>query len=308
MSLPSPEIVVAGAGRMAEEHLKALLAAGIQPAEIAVAARRRERAEMLAARYGVAGVGLADASASCAIVAVSENALVPVARMLVDRGAERVLVEKPGALTSYELASLAGDVHVAYNRRFYPSVARARELVEADGGPIALSFDFTEVEARVLAAGHPPETLARWGIANSSHVIDLAFHLAGDPVELHHERAGSLPWHPVGARFAGSGTTGQGALFSYLATWDGAGRWSVEVTTRERRLVLRPLEVLQQQLRGSFGLEPVAVAAEREGVKPGFAGQLAAFLGGEDARLCRLDEAVQRIRLAEQILGYDGMR
>ena len=134
--------------------------------------------------------------------------------------------------------------------------------------------------------------------------------VVGEPVELDVRRAGSLPWHPSGATFAGSGRTGDGALFAYGAAWDGAGRWSVEVTTRRRKLVLRPLEELQEQLLGSFALEPVALPGEPAGVKPGLAGQLAAFLsvaGGApaDPALCPLPAAVERLRTASRMLGYD---
>lgn len=318
-SSPSPEVVVAGAGPMAEEHVKALLAAAIPPERVLVVGRGRVRAETLAARYGVtAAWGGAEAigqSPPVAIVAVAEDSLAPAAGALAARGATHILVEKPAALASAGLEPLRearAAVFVAYNRRFYASVERARELIDADGGPIAVAFDFTEVESLVLRdAGRrnlPAEVLARWGIANSLHVIDLAFHLGGEPSMLRAERSGSLDWHPAGAVFAGSGTTARGALFAYTAAWSGAGRWSVEVVTPARKLVLRPLETLQEQLRGSFALEPVHLPPEPEGLKPGLRAQLAAFLAARDAspdpRLCTLDQAAARLRQAEEILGY----
>jgi predicted dehydrogenase len=305
------ELVVVGAGAMAREHVRAAIAIGLDPDAIVVAARRRERAGALARELGIHAAGLEEAAGHLAIVAVSEPALADVAAAQLERGADRVLVEKPGALTVSELeplARFAGRAFVAYNRRFYASVERARTLIEDDGGPLAVTFDFTEIEDRVLddarRRGLDSSVLARWGVANSLHVIDLAFYLAGAPGDIACERAGSLSWHPAGARFAGSGSTERGALFSYAATWDGAGRWSVEVTTRARRLVLRPLEELHEQRRGSFALEPVAVPTEPEGVKPGLAGQLEAFLGGRDEHLCGIEEAAARIELAERMLGY----
>lgn len=295
---------------MAAEHVRALLAHGVAPGDIVVAARRTDRAEHLAAAHGVSACALDEVRSATAIVAVAEAALVPVARALLSRGATRVLMEKPGALSSAELRELMphDGIFVAYNRRFYPSVVRARELVAQDGGPIAATFDFTEIERLVLADAErrhlPRAVLQRWGIANSLHVIDLAFFLAGDPVELAAKRSGSLEWHAAGARFSGSGTTEVGALFTYIATWDGAGRWSVEVTTRARRLVLRPLEELRQQLHGSFDVRPVAVETPPEGVKPGLAGQLTAFLDDDARFLCGIGEAVTRLELAERMLGY----
>jgi predicted dehydrogenase len=322
VSSRSPEVVLAGAGPMAEEHLRALLACGVDASAILVVGRSRERTEALAGRYGVravwGGVETVDESAPLAIVAVTETEAPEAARVLSLRGARHVLLEKPGALASATLGKLlratrASTVVVGYNRRFYPSVERARTLAEEDGGAIGLAFEFTEIEDLVLRdrarRDLSEEVLARWGAANSLHVIDLAFHLAGEPRELSVDRAGSLDWHPAGAVFAGSGRTHTGALFVYLATWSGAGRWGVEVTTRARRLVLRPLEELRQQTLGRFELEPVELPAEPHGLKPGIHGQLRAFLdaartGATDPRLCTLEEAIGRLELAEKIFGY----
>lgn len=311
---------MAGAGPMAEAHVCALVQAGYAPNRILVVGRGRERVEALAARHGVGaawgGAEALESSAPIAVVAVTEDALAATATALVERGATRVLVEKPGALEPADLDRLAtcareaGTLaYVAYNRRFYTSVARARSLIEADGGPLTLAFEFSEVERLVLEDAErrslPREVLSRWGLANSLHVIDLAFFLAGEPTRISAEHDGALPWHPAGAVYAGSGGTELGALFAYHAAWSGAGRWAVEVTTSARKLVLRPLETLQQQLRGSFALEQVDLPFESPGVKPGLRGQLAAFLGRDDAEaLCTLDTAVARLEIGREILGY----
>lgn len=318
----SPEVLIAGAGAMAEEHLKALLQLGVPTRAIAVASRGAERADALAGRYGVAACAGADAAAllasapAAAVVAVSDAELAGVVLALLAGGCRRILVEKPGALRRADLervaavaAAAGATVHVAYNRRFYPSVDAARRLIEGDGGLVGIAFDFTEIESLVLRAGDEQgwsaELLALWGVVNSSHVIDLALHLGGLPVDWVARRSGALDWHPSGAVFAGAGATEHGALFSYLATWSGAGRWGVELTTRERRLVLRPLEALVEQRRGRFELVPVEIAAEPAGLKPGFLGQLQAFLGdGGDPHLCSVDEALRHRTVIETMLGY----
>jgi predicted dehydrogenase len=315
---PDAEVLIAGAGPMAEEHVRALLAAGVAPEAVLVVARGPDRTELLAGTYGVSsafgGVESLTRVPKVAVVAVTDTELAPVMHHLVAHGAEAVLVEKPGALFPHELDGLDGHtIFVAYNRRFYASVARARELISADGGVLSVAFDFTEIEARVLEdaarRGLDDAVLGRWGIANSLHVVDLAFHLAGDPVHLDAHRSGALPWHPAGAVFAGAGELAGGGLFSYLATWSGAGRWGIELTTRERKLVLRPLESLHEQRRGSFAVEPVPLGAEGDGLKPGLLEQARAFLaaargGAVDENLCTLADARARLVLAERIFGY----
>jgi hypothetical protein len=97
--------------------------------------------------------------------------------------------------------------------------------------------------------------------------------------------SGSLPWHPA-ARFAGSGCTRNGTLFHYGADWTSAGRWGVEINTAKRRLILRPLEQLKVQRAGSFQIEDVVLEEEADKrLKPGFLGQIKAFLGRDDGRL-----------------------
>ena len=303
--------LIVGAGEMAEAYVLALRALGVEPA---VVGRSRERAEALAAQLGVevrwGGLEAVDAVPGTAIVAVDPQELAAVTSALLARGCRAVLVEKPGARVRGDLEKLRGArVAIGLNRRFYPSVDAARRLIDEDGGPLSASFDFTEIPERVLAEERRREVLERWGLVNSLHVIDLFQHLAGLPAEWRGERAGGLQWHPAGARFAGSGCTARGALFGYLATWDGAGRWSVEVTTHARKLVLRPLEELRVQAAGSFALEPVGLEAEPAGLKPGLLGQVRAFLawaeGGErDPRLCDLDEFLAVFALTEAIFGY----
>jgi predicted dehydrogenase len=307
---------------MGEAYVRALRVLGIEPLLVG---RGRLRAEGLSERLGVetrwGGIDAVEATApDVAIVAVGHRELSHVASALLERGCRRLLVEKPGGLDRAELERLRGDaeeadaeVFVAYNRRFYPSVDAARLAIQEDGGPLSAAFDFTEIEERVLAAQRDSEgsgeVLARWGLVNSVHVIDLFVHLAGRPERWTAERLGSLPWHPAGARFFGSGVTERNAAFSYLATWSGAGRWSVEVTTSKRKLILQPLEELWVQQKGRFELERAEVDGEPAGLKPGLHGQLCAFLaraagGDPDPRLCSLDEALAVFDVTQTIFGY----
>jgi predicted dehydrogenase len=308
--------MVVGAGAMGREHVRAALALGIEPERIEIVARGEERARALAAELGTrwraGGVETLTEAPPAAVVAVAVPDLTATAAALVDLGCPFILLEKPGALSHSDLSGLAGygaEIFLALNRRFYPSVGAARRLIEQDGGPLSACFDFTEIEEHVLAEGHPPEVLERWGVVNSVHVIDLFQHLAGAPRQLEARRSGSLPWHPAGATFSGSGETVRGALFAYVAMWAGAGRWSVEVTTAERKLLLRPLEELREQRTGGFDVVRIDVEEEPRDVKPGLYGQLGAFLerasgGSADPRLCSLGEASALLGHVETILGY----
>jgi predicted dehydrogenase len=226
---------------------------------------------------------------------------------LVEAGARRLLIEKPAGLTAEEIervASVAGrhsaSVFVAYNRRFFASVEAARELIAADGGATSFHFEFTELTNRVVSPGKDPAVLRNWFLANSSHVVDLAFHLGGVPESMQSEVAGSLAWHPSAAVFSGHGRTLNGALFSYNADWGSAGRWGVDIRTAKRRLVLQPLEGLKTQDKSGFTLTDVPLDDDLDRrYKPGLYRQVEAFLSSDPTRTA-LPEISTFARLVRQ--------
>jgi len=241
-------------------------------------------------------------------------------KVLIERGYRYILIEKPGALYKSQLEELkalakknSAHVFVAFNRRYFPSVDAVRNIIEEDGGLLSCHFDFTELENLVLREKEskhlPDEVLQRWGIVNSFHVIDLFLNLAGRPREWKSFQSGSLPWHPKGATFSGAGITEKNVLFSYLSTWNGAGRWGLELTTSRTKMVLRPLETLSIQKRGRFNVEEVKLQKEPEQLKPGFPAQVKAFLDssnglGIDPRLSTIDKTLPHYVVTEKILGY----
>ena len=309
---------------MGAEYARTLLHLGVAPERVTVLGRRREAVEAFAERFGgmrplSGGLDALDGlpAHAAAIVAVPPVLLAEAARRVIAGGTPSLLLEKPGALSAEELAEVAEAARragcgasLALNRRFFPSVRKTRELIAEDGGLLAASVDFSELECRILqdpvTLSWGPEALARWGLVNSCHVIDLFIHLAGRPTDWRPQRGGALPWHPSGAIFWGSGTTDRGTAFSYLSTWNAAGRWGLEVTTPRRKILLRPLEAPSVQTRDGFALVPLAVPVEAADLKPGFPGMVKAFLlgGAEAAVLCSIDEAVATLQVAETIFGY----
>ena len=291
----SEPIWLIGAGGMARAHAKVLRALD-RPFHIV--GRGAVSASAFAQEIGspVTAGGLekwlkdSPQPAGHAIVAVPIPELAEAACALARFGVRRILVEKPGGIDPAEIESVAAAARetgvamfVAYNRRFFASAARARRLIEEDGGAVSFTFEFTELADVVAQSGHSAGVKRNWFLANSSHVVDLAFFLGGSPAHLYPLSAGSLPWHERAERFAGCGSTGAGALFSYIADWASAGRWGVEVMTRRRRLILRPLESLSVQEKGRFEINAVSLddSLDRE-FKPGLYRQMQAFLGGAD--------------------------
>jgi predicted dehydrogenase len=153
---------------------------------------------------------------------VGVEQLAPVAQQLIAAGCQQLLLEKPGATTSAELEALqvtaqthGASVWIAYNRRFHASVQKLRELVIADGGITSAVFEFTEWSHTIRALQKAPGVKERWLLANSSHVLDLAFDCIGLPADgqWHDWHGGTLDWHPAAARFHGAGLSERGDSF-----------------------------------------------------------------------------------------------
>ncbi len=245
-----------------------------------------------------------------AIVAVDVDQLSASACSLLDAGVERLLLEKPGGLGLDELRAIrdrAGrsSVTIAYNRRHYASTSEARRLIQQDGGVVSFAFEVTEWPHAAEPVQVAPAVRSRWFLAQSSHVVDLAFHLGGRPVDwtCHHE--GSLPWHVESARFAGAGVTDSGATFGYHGDWEAPGRWGLDVLTRKHRLIFQPLEELRVMDLGSLNVTAVDLDDRMDlEFKPGVHAQTGSFLAGEDPVSCSLAEQVENVVIYETMAGY----
>lgn len=290
------EVLLIGVGPVGIEYANILKALGHT---VRAHGRSEAGCASFLAATGVAACAGGDAALAClpslpdtAIVAVSEAQLGVVVDQLVERGVQRILVEKPGGASFSEIASLADkatrrgcDIRVGYNRRFHASTLKAQEIIAADGGVRTFHFEFTEWSHRIEPLQKEPGVKEEWFLHNSSHVVDLAFHLGGWPTTLHALTAGELSWHRH-ARHVGSGATESGALFSYFADWQGPGRWSVEIITSAHRLIFRPLEKLLIQAIGSVAQEPVQIDDSLDlAYKPGFYRQTEAFFAAPETLL-----------------------
>ena len=230
-----------------------------------------------------------------AIIAVNVEFLAETTISLMKCGVKNIFCEKPGFNDPSELDDVVGvaketgaNVFYAYNRRFFASVLEAEKIIKEDGGMTSMNFEFTEWGHVIENTEHPAEVKKNWMTANSSHVIDLAFFLGGEPKEMSCYTAGELSWHKPSC-FVGAGITTKGVLFNYQANWNAPGRWAVEFQTPLHRIYLKPMEQLQLQDKGSVKVYPVEIDdhLDKE-YKPGFFLETKAFLEGDKTRICSL--------------------
>ncbi|MBN2683933.1 MAG: Gfo/Idh/MocA family oxidoreductase [Pontiellaceae bacterium] len=307
-----------GAGKMAVEYAKVLASMNITPVVVG-------RGELSAAEFtkqtGIkvvtggleAFINSLPEKPTAVIIAVNVLELSLVTRQILDYAQPRILIEKPVGIDAQQLQFVRdalddAAVFVAYNRRFFSSVQKAKKILEDDGGPLACAFEFTEwghvIEQQIST--RPAKELAHWALANSSHIFDLAFFLSGSPEKLSSYCLGGLSWHPNASRFSGSGITTRGAMFSYHANWDAPGRWKVEVMSANYRVLLCPLEKLQLQKKGSVAWEEVPLDDELDQrFKPGLHAMLSGFLAEyvpED--LCKFSHVERMLNMYQKIAGY----
>lgn len=297
-----------GTGLMGQEYAKVLRSLG---SDVKVIGRGEENCSLFREKTGIQALtgGLAahlqtdPEVPEYAIVAVGIEALTETVLMLIRHGVKYILLEKPGVGYPYEIdeiseAAEASDAHIliAYNRRFYASVMRARELIREDGGVRSMHFEFTEWSHVIRDLKKHKAEHENWFLGNSTHVIDTAFHLGGKPTEMCSFVKGGIEWHPSSSVFSGAGITEVGALFSYHANWEGPGRWTIDIITSRHRFIFKPMESLQVQKIGSVAVEPVVIddSLDKE-FKPGLYLQTKVFLDHDFSMMVTLAEQKRMI-------------
>jgi len=304
------KILIVGAGPMAIEYAKVLQA---HKSEFVAVGNTKAGANNfekdIKTKVEIGGIEnwlknnpLTDFSEYKVIVAVNEHLLGKITKLLINAGFKDILLEKPGGLNIDDIQSVNSlavekmvDIYIAYNRRFFASTLKVKDLIKADGGVTSFNFEFTEWGHIIKDLTKDKETLNEWFIQNSSHVVDLAFSIGGNPINMQSFVSGGQLWHPKGTVFSGAGITDKGALFSYNANWDSAGRWWVEFLTKENRYIMKPMEQLFVQKIGSIALDKIELDDELDKTfKPGLYKQVEAYLNWPD-KLMNINDQVMML-------------
>jgi predicted dehydrogenase len=311
-------VLLVGAGLMAQEYGRVLAALDIA---YDVAGRGKSSSEEFSRKMnkmvkegGIQNffTGTDENTYSHAIVTTGIDHLCTAALILLEHNIKNILLEKPGGMNSAEIEKINGlakeknaNVLIAYNRRFYASTLHALQIIRADGGVSSFHFEFTEWSHVIEPLKTPAAIKSRWFLANSTHVVDLAFYLGGLPKELSAYASGNLTWHNH-SKYSGAGVTGDNALFSYHANWAAPGRWAVEILTARHRLYFKPMESLQVQDLGKINITPVEIDDTLDkNFKPGLYRQTEAFLKSELAGFCTVNHQAEAMKWYNQMSGYE---
>jgi hypothetical protein len=311
-------VTVIGYGAMGAEYVKAVRALGVPRIRVCSRSTRGfeelRQAGIEAVDGGVDRLTWRGDDGELAIVVTPVASLVAATRRLLDLGFRRVLVEKPVSLFSHDIDALGALVGAAgataacaYNRVAYPSFFELAARAADDGGITSATYSVTEIVKPDWPNRFPAAELARWGVANTLHVVAMAHGLIGLPAAWMSHRSGVLSWHPSGAVFVGSGISDRGIPFSYHGDWLARGRWGVEIHTAVASYRLCPLETLSRRVAATGDWEPVPVTIHTPNVKAGLVEQVAAMLEprlGEMIHIPSLTETARLTRFAEDVFGY----
>jgi predicted dehydrogenase len=310
------QIMIIGSGPMAIEYTMVLKAMHVNPLVIG---RSESSCQVFEKQTGIKAIsgGLEnflenasmDLNAYEFIVATHEKNIGTVAKLLMEHGARKLLVEKPGGFDVADIFSVRdeakkynADIYIGYNRRFYQSVKKAKQMIAEDGGVKSFHFEFSEWSHIISGLKKEEGVKEQWFLSNSSHLIDLAFYIGGKPKELSAYVSGKLDWHPCGSVFVGAGQAENGALFSYHSNWEAPGRWSLEILTQKHRYIFKPLEALAIQKIGSVQIEPVELDGQIDkDYKPGLYQQVEAFLNNDATIIQKIDAQVEMLYWYEKI-------
>jgi predicted dehydrogenase len=310
-------IYIFGAGYMAKEYLKVIKTIGLDAQAVS---KSEQSALMIEKEFhvrcyqgGFENFSVAVKKDDIAVICTPVELLFPCSKHIIMLGFKKVLIEKPGSLYIHHLKELkeisrinCAEVFIAYNRRFFASVHHLLQILQTQE-LVAVNLEISEWTHRIDPNDYSSEALKYWFIGNTSHVVDLAFHIAGVPRKLDSCVSGSLDWHPSACRFIGSGVTEENVLLSYHGYWDSPGRWSVECLTRDNRYILRPMEKLAVQKKGSIEVSDVKEVdySDDEICKPGLLKLFKSFVRNDYFGLCSLDSQIERLKIYSKMANYD---
>ena len=303
------KVWLVGLGTIALDYAKVLKALAVDYVAIGRGSHNAKKFEEETGHPAIIGgveayIATTPEKPSHVIIDVNLEALSEVTESVLNFGVRNILLEKPGVYHPNEINKLIilenknkANIYIAYNRRFYASTLKAEEIIIQDGGVSSFLFEFTEwghLMKELYKESHSKTNYLF--LTNSTHVVDLAFFLGGNPKKLVTFSKGEVDWHLSNTIFSGAGITEKDALFSYHANWEAPGRWSVEILTPKHRLYFKPMETLQIQEIGSVAVTPVQLdnTLDKE-FKPGLYLQVKSFLEGKTERFCSLQEQKEMI-------------
>jgi len=279
-------IGLVGTGSIAREHARVLQALPhVQLA--AVVSRTRPRAEAFAAEFGGAVVYdhlrtmVREEQPDALLITCSVDQLTEVALAAIEYGCP-LLIEKPPGINWQETQRLADAAEqsgtrtmVGFNRRYYSVFKEGLDAIHRHGALRGVQIEGHERFWRILETGVTPELRQSWIYANATHTIDLLRYFGGEIAVS--QAYGTTVRESSGDQFVAAMRFESGAIGTYTAHWFSPGGWRVLLYGDGITVSFAPLEEGKWQ-DTTFATHMLPVAEADQSFKPGFFGQMQAFL------------------------------
>ena len=239
-----PRLAIIGTGGIAEFHVSAARAVGFQVTHVA-GSSDSQTVKGFAEKCAIPNIWqssfeLVSKSSEwdALVLAQSTDVMVKLLGLAVDAG-KPVLAEKPLATRSDDLDDFDLDnplVQVGFNRRFYDSVAAAKDFIES-GGPCFIHLEVPESVPFDSTTGEVNFGPVR---LNSVHAFDLLNYLCPNLSVKHHTAQ-----YEDGIKLGGTIVLSapDGSSCSILANWNIPANFAMTIDREGERFELRPFEI-----------------------------------------------------------------
>ena len=161
---------------------------------------------------------------------------------------------------------------IALNRRFYSSILNSIKILNKDSSRRIINIFDQENIVLAKLAGQPNKVLKNWMYANSIHMIDLIYFFGrGRIIKISKiSKDNYLKDGSVACKI----TFSSGDIIYYSSLWNRPAPWSIEISTKNYFVNLKPIEkifYLKGKSRKWIGVE---TSKEDKNFKPGIYLQL----------------------------------
>ena len=272
------KVVVIGAGKIAEEHIKAFNAQN-NCNVIGIFSRTKSKAQIIADNYKILNIAdsiedLSKLSPDIVVIAVSIESTETICYQAF-KYPWIILVEKPvgldykNACLIYENSiKLKSKVFVALNRRQYASTLNAIRLLDNDSSNRFVIVNDQEDPILQINSGMNLDIVNNLMYTNSIHLFDyFKIFCRGEVNKIHiSEKWNGGKNNIVTANLDfDSGDRGL-----YVGIWDMPAPWSVSIVTNKTNILLKPLEQISVQQYGLRKSETFETSEYDKQFKPGF--------------------------------------
>ena len=231
-------IILIGTSSIAEFHVKALRKAGLEVVAVASSNTNSISQKRFAKKNGIKKEFtswkkmIQEEKYDGIVIATRIQSTIEILLESIKKNVP-ILVEKPISFESKKIENILEKSHpfimVGYNRRFYKTVKKIKELVIKE-------------KDQILAVMFAPENLDEKSfLKNSSHSIDILRYIFGE-IKLKHKE--KIMINKTKKTVTATFTNKKNDLIKLIINWEASDNFSLSIFIRNKKILLKPYEEL----------------------------------------------------------------